>query len=125
MILSEADALAEVREVTHGRGVDVPIEAMGMQDTFEKALRTLRPGGTLSSVGCHPGVVAGGTVWRFAERRAWPFVGNACKVPSNFDRLVCLDVQFDHRRVGQSIVDQASLDCALKTFLVPRFHCRR
>ena len=35
--------------LTDGRGVDVSIEALGLQATFEAALRVLRPGGTLSS----------------------------------------------------------------------------
>jgi alcohol dehydrogenase len=55
VVLSEGDALAEIREVTEGRGVDVAIEALGIQETFEKALRALRPGGTLSSVGVYSG----------------------------------------------------------------------
>ena len=36
-----------------GYGADVPIEALGTQQTFESALRTLRPGGTLSSLGVY------------------------------------------------------------------------
>jgi alcohol dehydrogenase len=40
---------------TRGRGVDVAIEALGIQETFESALRVLRPGGTLSSVGVYSG----------------------------------------------------------------------
>ena len=42
-----------VLEVTDGRGVDVAIEALGTQPTFEAALRVLRPGGTLSSLGVY------------------------------------------------------------------------
>jgi alcohol dehydrogenase len=33
--------------------VDVSIEALGLQETFEAALRVLRPGGTLSSLGVY------------------------------------------------------------------------
>jgi alcohol dehydrogenase len=33
--------------------VDVAIEALGTQQTFESALRVLRPGGTLSSLGVY------------------------------------------------------------------------
>jgi threonine dehydrogenase-like Zn-dependent dehydrogenase len=55
VVMAEGDALAEIREVTEGRGVDVAIEALGTQETFEKALRSLRPGGTLSSVGVYSG----------------------------------------------------------------------
>jgi threonine dehydrogenase-like Zn-dependent dehydrogenase len=44
-----------IRQATAGRGVDVAIEALGIQQTFENALRVLRPGGTLSSVGVYSG----------------------------------------------------------------------
>jgi threonine dehydrogenase-like Zn-dependent dehydrogenase len=49
----EADPVAAIRELTDGRGVDVSIEALGLQSTFEAALRVLRPGGTLSSLGVY------------------------------------------------------------------------
>jgi threonine dehydrogenase-like Zn-dependent dehydrogenase len=55
VILADADAVREIRELTGGRGVDVAIEALGIQHTFESALRVLRPGGTLSSVGVYSG----------------------------------------------------------------------
>ena len=42
-----------IMELTDGRGVDVAIEALGTQATFEAALRVLRPGGTLSSLGVY------------------------------------------------------------------------
>ncbi len=48
------DVVAEVKRHTSG-GADVAIEALGIQDTFEKALRCLRPGGTLSSLGVYSG----------------------------------------------------------------------
>lgn len=43
----------EIMRLTDGRGVDVAIEALGRQETFEGALRVLRPGGTLSSLGVY------------------------------------------------------------------------
>lgn len=46
---------AHIREITGGPGVDTAIEALGTQETFENALRVLRPGGTLSSVGVYSG----------------------------------------------------------------------
>src|SRR6185295_7880724 len=46
---------AKILEATRGRGVDVAIEALGLQETFESALRVVRPGGTLSSVGVYSG----------------------------------------------------------------------
>jgi threonine dehydrogenase-like Zn-dependent dehydrogenase len=49
------DVPAEVRRLTGGYGADVAIEALGIQQTFESALRSLRPGGTLSSLGVYSG----------------------------------------------------------------------
>ncbi|GAA0318227.1 NAD(P)-dependent alcohol dehydrogenase [Sphingomonas oligophenolica] len=50
---SKIDPVDEIRRITDGRGVDVSIEALGRQATFEAALRVLRPGGTLSSLGVY------------------------------------------------------------------------
>ncbi|HWX51080.1 MAG TPA: NAD(P)-dependent alcohol dehydrogenase [Roseomonas sp.] len=50
---SQQDPVQAVRELTGGRGVDVAIEALGLQSTFEASLRVLRPGGTLSSLGVY------------------------------------------------------------------------
>ena len=47
------DVVAEIMRLTSG--VDVAIEALGTQGTFESALRCLRPGGTLSSLGVYSG----------------------------------------------------------------------
>jgi threonine dehydrogenase-like Zn-dependent dehydrogenase len=47
------DAVSEILRLTDGRGVDVAIEALGIQATFEACLRVLRPGGTLSSLGVY------------------------------------------------------------------------
>jgi threonine dehydrogenase-like Zn-dependent dehydrogenase len=49
------DPVEEILRLTGGRGVDVAIEALGTQATFEAALRVLRPGGTLSSLGVYSG----------------------------------------------------------------------
>ena len=50
----DVDVVAEVRRLTGG-GADVAIEALGTQQTFESALRSLRPAGTLSSLGVYSG----------------------------------------------------------------------
>ena len=50
---SKVDPVEEILRLTGGRGVDVAIEALGTQATFEAALRVLRPGGTLSSLGVY------------------------------------------------------------------------
>jgi threonine dehydrogenase-like Zn-dependent dehydrogenase len=50
----EQDVVAEIKRLSGG-GVDVSIEALGLQSTFENCLRVLRPGGTLSSLGVYSG----------------------------------------------------------------------
>jgi alcohol dehydrogenase len=50
---TRGDVVGEIMRLTDGRGVDVAIEALGRQETFEAALRVLRPGGTLSSLGVY------------------------------------------------------------------------
>jgi len=52
---TECDVVAELKRLTDGRGVDVAIEALGRQTTFEAALRSVRPGGILSSLGVYSG----------------------------------------------------------------------
>ncbi len=50
----DVDVVAQVKRLTDG-GADVAIEALGTQETFENALRCLRPGGTLSGLGVYSG----------------------------------------------------------------------
>src|SRR3982751_5239272 len=50
----DVDVVAEVKRLTGG-GADVAIEALGTPQTFESALRSLRPAGTLSSLGVYSG----------------------------------------------------------------------
>ena len=47
------DVVDEVLKLTGGRGADASIEALGLQSTFESAVRVLKPGGTLSSLGVY------------------------------------------------------------------------
>jgi hypothetical protein len=49
----DGDVVEQIMALTDGRGVDVSIEALGTQGTFESALRILRPGGRLSSLGVY------------------------------------------------------------------------
>jgi alcohol dehydrogenase len=50
---NQVDVVEEILRLAGGRGVDVAIEALGLQSTFESALRVLKPGGTLSSLGVY------------------------------------------------------------------------
>ena len=52
---TKTDAVADIKRLTEGRGVDVAIEALGRQETFEAALRSVRPGGVMSSLGVYSG----------------------------------------------------------------------
>lgn len=47
------DVVAEVMKLTGGKGADSAIEALGTQQTFEDALRCIRAGGTVSSLGVY------------------------------------------------------------------------
>lgn len=50
---TKEDPVSAIMRLTGGRGADVAIEALGKQQTFEWALRSLRPGGRLSSLGVY------------------------------------------------------------------------
>jgi threonine dehydrogenase-like Zn-dependent dehydrogenase len=52
---AEVDPVAEIKRLTDGVGVDVAIEALGRQETFESALRATRAGGVISSLGVYSG----------------------------------------------------------------------
>lgn len=54
---SREDPVGEILRCTGGRGVDVAIEALGSQQTFESCLRVVRPGGRLSSLGVYSGKI--------------------------------------------------------------------
>jgi len=53
----QLDPVKQILALTGGRGVDVAIEALGTQQTFESCLRVLKPGGVLSSLGVYSGKV--------------------------------------------------------------------
>ena len=47
------DVVGEVMKLAGGKGADSSIEALGTQATFAQAMKVLRPGGTLSSLGVY------------------------------------------------------------------------
>ena len=55
---TQQDPIAAIKRLSGGRGADVAIQALGRQETFENALRSLRPGGILSSLGVYSGKLA-------------------------------------------------------------------
>ena len=52
---TQEDPVAAIKRLTDGRGVDVAIEALGMQETFQACLDATRPGGIVSSLGVYGG----------------------------------------------------------------------
>lgn len=53
LVFDPEEAVDAIKELTGGRGVDVAIEALGLQATFEAALEVTRIDGTVSSVGIY------------------------------------------------------------------------
>src|SRR5689334_23056614 len=51
----DTDAVARVRELTDGRGVDVAFEVLGIPQTFTQAFEMIRDGGRMVAVGIAPG----------------------------------------------------------------------
>jgi alcohol dehydrogenase len=52
---TQEDPVAAIKRLTDGRGVDVAIEALGRQETFQACLDATRPGGIISSLGVYGG----------------------------------------------------------------------
>jgi len=50
---TQCDVVEEVMKITRGRGADSSIECLGLPSTFEQAMKVLKPGGTLSSLGVY------------------------------------------------------------------------
>jgi threonine dehydrogenase-like Zn-dependent dehydrogenase len=49
----EKDAVAEIMALTNNEGVDVAVEAVGTQPTFQACTNVVRRGGTVSSIGVY------------------------------------------------------------------------
>jgi len=45
------DVVEEISRITHGKGLDVSIEAVGIQSTIQQALASVKKGGTITAVG--------------------------------------------------------------------------
>src|SRR6185436_4780675 len=51
---SDSNPVTQIRQITHGRGVDVAIEAVGKPQTWEWAVNMVRRGGTVNFFGGCP-----------------------------------------------------------------------
>lgn len=92
-VLDPQEAVAQIRELTSGRGVDVAIEALGRGETFAAALAATRLDGTVSSVGvyAHDRQLALPTTGAFYQRR---IVTSLC--PCGSERLRRLMQMLSH-----------------------------
>lgn len=96
----DGDPVEEIRQLTDGRGVDVAIEALGQQDTFEEALRAIRAGGTLSSLGVYGGKLVAPYQAIHAGIADQTIVTTLC--PGGKERMRRLMAMIEHRRVDLS-----------------------
>jgi threonine dehydrogenase-like Zn-dependent dehydrogenase len=94
---TQGDPVAAIKRLTSGRGVDVAIEALGRQETFENALRAIRPGGTLSSLGVYSGKLVAPYEAFFAGLADQKIVTSLC--PGGKERMRRLIAMIENRRV--------------------------
>ena len=96
----DGDPVAEIKRLTDGRGVDVAIEALGRQETFENALRSIRPGGTLSSLGVYSGKLVAPYEAFYAGLGDQKIVTTLC--PGGKERMRRLMAMVENKRVDLS-----------------------
>jgi Zn-dependent alcohol dehydrogenase len=70
------DAVAAVRELTGGAGVDVAFEVLGRQQTFEQAVKMLADGGRMVAVGIAAGASAANIEITPLVRRGYRIMGS-------------------------------------------------
>ena len=98
--IKDGDPVPEIKRLTGGRGVDVAIEALGRQETFENALRATRPGGTLSSLGVYSGKLVAPYEAFYAGLGDQRIVTTLC--PGGKERMRRLMAMVEHHRVDLS-----------------------
>ena len=114
--IRDGDPVAKIKNLTDGRGVDVAIEALGQQTTFENALRAIRPGGTLSSLGVYSGKIAAPYEAIYAGLGDQKIVTTLC--PGGHERMRRLMAMIDARRVDLTplVTHHFALDDIQKAF---------
>jgi threonine dehydrogenase-like Zn-dependent dehydrogenase len=94
------DPVETIKRLTDGHGVDVAIEALGKQETFENALRATRAGGTLSSLGVYSGKVVAPYDAFYAGLGDQKIITTLC--PGGKERMRRLMSMIEQRRVDLS-----------------------
>jgi threonine dehydrogenase-like Zn-dependent dehydrogenase len=97
---SRDDVVSTLKRLTSGRGVDVAIEALGRQETFESALKSLRPGGILSSLGVYSGKLVAPSEAIYAGLADQTIVTTLC--PGGKERMRRLMAMIAHHRLDLS-----------------------
>lgn len=112
----QMDPVDVIRRLTDGRGVDVAIEALGKQETFENALRSTRPGGTLSSLGVYSGKIVAPYDAFYAGLGDQRIVTTLC--PGGKERMRRLMEMIGQRRVDLSplVTHRFALDNIVEAF---------
>lgn len=98
--INDGDPVAEIKKLTGGRGADVAIEALGRQETFEAALRAIRPGGTLSSLGVYSGKLVAPYEALYAGLGDQKIITTLC--PGGKERMRRLMAMIENHRVDLS-----------------------
>jgi threonine dehydrogenase-like Zn-dependent dehydrogenase len=98
--VNDGDPIPEIKRLTDGRGVDVAIEALGRQETFENSLRAVRPGGTVSSLGVYSGKLVAPYETLHAGLGDQKIVTTLC--PGGKERMRRLMAMIANRRVDLS-----------------------
>jgi threonine dehydrogenase-like Zn-dependent dehydrogenase len=108
--INKCDPVHEIKRLTDGRGVDVAIEALGRQETFENSLRAVRAGGTVSSLGVYSGKLVAPYETIHAGLGDQKIVTTLC--PGGKERMRRLMAMVANRRVDLSplITHRFSLD---------------
>jgi alcohol dehydrogenase len=112
----DVDVVDEIKRLTSGRGVDVAIEALGRKVTFESALRAIRPGGTLSSLGVYSGKLMAPYEALHAGLGDQRIVTTLC--PGGKERMRRLMAMVEQRRVDLSplVTHPFALDDILEAY---------
>ena len=98
--IHDGDPIPEIKRLTDGRGVDVAIEALGQQQTFENSLKATRPGGTVSSLGVYSGKLVAPYEAIYAGLGDQKIVTTLC--PGGKERMRRLMAMVANRRVDLS-----------------------
>jgi S-(hydroxymethyl)glutathione dehydrogenase/alcohol dehydrogenase len=98
----EVDAVAAVREITGGRGVDVAFEALGHPATFRQAVGMLADGGRMVAIGIAAGAAA-------AEVDITPLVRRGYTITGSFGARTRADLPEVVRAAAGGQFDAANL----------------